>query len=104
MEMNEENKESLLKTIENIEYYTIPACFIFGLISNLTGSLCLLFKSKLRQQSSLFMLSIIGLIDCLFLLTQLQRWLAIYFNDQIFINNHTFCKLYFWLIKFSMLF
>ena len=89
--------------VDVFEYFTIPTCFLLGLLGNTIGSICLLRKRKIRRHTSLFILSIIGLIDNIFLTTQLQRWLATNNENETFVNNHTFCKFYLMFTRFSVL-
>jgi hypothetical protein len=89
--------------VDSFEYFTIPICFLLGLLGNTTGSVCLLTKRKTSKHTSLFILAIIGLVDNIFLLTQLQRWLATNNENEKFVNNHIFCKFYLMFTRFSVL-
>ena len=84
-------------------YYLVPVCFLIGLLANLTGSICILAKYKMRKRTPLFIIAIIGLSDIFTLGTQLQRWLAVNFDQYIFLNSSGICKLYFMIFRSSSL-
>jgi hypothetical protein len=91
-----------ISLIDTLEIYLIPTFLTLGIIGNFFGSLCLLSNRSLRKSTILFILAIIGIVDNLFLVTQLQRWIALCFNKD-FIQTDLLCKMYFFLIRFSIL-
>ncbi|CAF0957974.1 unnamed protein product [Brachionus calyciflorus] len=89
--------------INLFEFYTIPTCFVIGLIGNTFGSICLLSNRRLRERTPLFLLAIIGIFDTILLTSQLQRWMATFFNEKIFLVTHSLCKVYFMILRSSIL-
>ncbi len=59
------DKKDLAYMIDSLEFWTIPVCFVIGTFGNLLGSLLILTKKKLRHQSSMLMLAIIGIVEFL---------------------------------------
>ena len=89
--------------IDTFEYYFLPSCIIVGLLGNLLSSTCLLSKRHLRKRTPLFVLGCIGISDSIFLLTQLQRWLAQNYDSSTFLNTNCFCRLYFFLSRTTLI-
>ncbi len=92
-----------IRFANRLEFFLIPACFVLGVISNLTGSLAILSSYQMRKRTPLFIIACIGIVDSLFLLTQAQRWFAINFSNKHYLSNHSMCKLYFTLTRSSLL-
>ena len=89
--------------VDKFEFYFLPTCFVLGLCGNLLSSMCLLSKRHMRKRTSLFILACIGISDSIFLLTQLQRWLAQNYGSSIYINTNSLCKLYYMLSRSSII-
>ena len=89
--------------IDLLEFYLIPICFLLGVCGNLLGSFCLFAKKKMRKRTPLFVLSCVGIFDSVFLCAQLQRWLATNYGSDIYLNTSSLCKLYFMLMRSSMI-
>lgn len=87
----------------NFEYYLIPVFFIIGIIGNTFGSLCILSRRKTRERTPLFIQASIGLSDNFLLVSQMQRWLAIFFDHKAFLINNSLCKVYFMILRSSIL-
>jgi len=92
-----------IRMANRLEFFLIPVCVVFGLISNLTGSIAIFSSYQMRKRTPLFIVACIGMVDSLFLLTQAQRWFAVNFSNKYYLNNHSMCKLYFTLIRSSLL-
>lgn len=93
----------LKDTINILEYYMIPVCFVIGLVGNLTGSLCILNESRMRRQTPLFILAIVGLSDTILVVSQTQRWLGKFYESRVFLTTNVMCKFYFMMVRFSVL-
>jgi hypothetical protein len=93
----------IINLINNLEIYFVPICFGLGFVGNLTGSCCILFTNNMRKRTPFFILSTIGFVDNIFLISQLQRWFAIHFNQNLYLVNHSLCKFYLLLIRSSVL-
>ena len=94
----------LIRIIDWLEFYFIPICFVVGFAGNILGSFCLLYTRKLRKRTPFFILAAIGFSDTVFLVSQLQRWLALNFDAQFFLVNNGLCKFYLLLLRFSLIF
>ena len=90
-----------IKIIDILECYLIPIFIIPGFIGNLSSSLCIFNNKGLRKSTTFFILAIIGIVDNIFLLTQMQRWMALCFRPDIILID-VLCKVYFFLIQFSI--
>lgn len=86
-----------------IEYYCIPICFSIGFIGNSLGTICILSNKKSRERTPLFIQAFIGLSDNFLLISQLQRWLAVFFDQKFFLINNSLCKIYFTILRTSIL-
>jgi len=96
----------MLKTalfIDEFEYFFLPACLSLGLCGNFFSSMCLLAKRHIRKRVPLFVLACIGISDSIFLLTQMQRWLAQNYGASTYIYTNSLCKLYFMLSRSSLI-
>jgi hypothetical protein len=62
----------------------------------------LMGNTRTRRNTIYFLLSLIGIFDILLLLAQVQRWLAIHI-DPVYINTVTFCKVYYLLLRVSLM-
>lgn len=85
------------------EKYFLPICFTIGFIGNTLGIVAILSASKLRKRNIYFIIAIIGISDNILLSSQLQRWLSIYIDAHYFLIDHSLCKVYLLLIRFSVL-
>lgn len=86
-----------------LEYYLIPICFFIGFIGNSLGSICILSNKKSRERTPLFIQAFIGLSDNFLLISQLQRWLAVFFDQKFFLISNSLCKVYFMILRTSIL-
>ncbi|RNA29696.1 thyrotropin-releasing hormone receptor-like [Brachionus plicatilis] len=85
------------------EYYLIPVCFVVGFVGNTFGSICILSNQKFRQRTPLFIQASIGLSDTFLLISQIQRWLAVFSDQRVFLINNSLCKVYFMILRSSIL-
>ncbi len=85
------------------EKYFLPICFTIGFTGNTLGIIAILSASKLRKRNIYFIIAIIGIFDNILLSSQLQRWLSIYVDAHYFLIDHSLCKVYLLLIRFSVL-
>lgn len=92
-----------IKIINNMETFLIPLTFLLGFFGNLISSMCILTTSKMRKRTPFFILATIGITDTILLFSQLQRWLAIHFDQQFYLVNHSLCKFYLLLVRSSVL-
>ena len=88
--------------INFVEFYSLPIIVLVGFFGNTLGSLCILRKQKLRKHTSLFIVAVIGIIDIIFLTTQLQRWFTIS-HKKMLVNIFGFCKIYFFLLRMCLI-
>jgi hypothetical protein len=91
----------LVKQVNLIELYSIPVLSTLGIIGNIMGAICILKNINMRKHINLFFVSIMGIFDCIWLVTQLQRWFALFVNNNA-INNKWLCKLFFFFNRLSL--
>lgn len=94
---------SSYSVIDKLEQYFVPTCFGIGLLGNFFGILTILTAKKLRKHTVFFILAIIGITDTILICSQMQRWLAIYYDHFLFIINNSLCKFYLMLVRSSVL-